>query len=626
MPKIREEQRDVLNLKLSRKSGIDGLSKDDEEFRRIAGEIARVTKVSLDFKTLRRICGQYQLYRPNSIHKITADAIVRFLGVRQWEDIFDVAGFQTEGPRHEVAPPSDHETRVNVIGALMGNILRGLSVKGYKGSHVLYNLKNPETESFTSDVVMAMAVMEWLTLSADDRNEKALVRCMREWYDRYRTQCWFGKLLTQFFEEENSTEYGSWGDGAVSRAVAIGFAATTLRQCKALALTSADVTHNTGVAEHAVQAISEAVFMARHGAFKDTIAINISNSYGYDLVDPLSQIEELRRRKYNQAYKQRYMGAQQVARQALIVFLASKDFMDAIALSSSLPGDVDTRNQIVGALAAAYYKYAPTKWYAYTVKKMPWDMRWMVEHFQKYCVDGDERENMNAAEDLPENQSRTTFDLTAEMSYNANTPENPILLTKASDDLNVLLDDRKLLINGRWLSLPQLLMCARMSGRAGKQIEIAGMDLCAADLYASCAQEKATVDDFETALWPRQLLLWALWQRCQNDDMWYCMRERETHDASPASDPGPLSFILPATDGKTIVDNTEYPSVFQEWTCSYDEEEHAWRGANVVGKCLMQCRQAIILGCQAGVMVEPVIDREAVNNAGVFLFGEQLKL
>jgi len=25
-------------------------------------------------------------------------------------------------------------------------------------------------------------------------------------------------------------------------------------------------------------------------------------------------------------------------------------------------------------------------------------------------------------------------------------------------------------------------------------------------------------------------------------------------------------------------------------------------------------------------MVEPVIDREAVNNAGVFLFGEQLKL
>ena len=224
----------------------------------------------------------------------------------------------------------------------------------------------------------------------------------------------------------------------------------------------------------------------------------------------------------------------------------------------------------------------------------------MVEHFQKYCVDGDERENMNAAEDLPENQSRTTFDLTAEMSYNANTPENPILLTKASDDLNVLLDDRKLLI--------------------------AGMDLCAADLYASCAQEKATVDDFETALWPRQLLLWALWQRCQNDDMWYCMRERETHDASPASDPGPLSFILPATDGKTIVDNTEYPSVFQEWTCSYDEEEHAWRGANVVGKCLMQCRQAIILGCQAGVMVEPVIDREAVNNAGVFLFGEQLKL
>lgn len=51
----------------------------------------------------------------------------------------------------------------------------------------------------------------------------------------------------------------------------------------------------------------------------------------------------------------------QVAKEAIIAFLESTDFEDAIRLAISLGGDADTMGAITGGISEAYYKNIPIR-------------------------------------------------------------------------------------------------------------------------------------------------------------------------------------------------------------------------------------------------------------------------
>ena len=88
------------------------------------------------------------------------------------------------------------------------------------------------------------------------------------------------------------------------------------------------------------------VLMGRKGCSKKGIREKLETGFGYDLIQILEQISP------NYRFDVTCQGS---VPQAIIAFLKSTDFEDAIRNSISLGGDANTQACITGALAEAHY-------------------------------------------------------------------------------------------------------------------------------------------------------------------------------------------------------------------------------------------------------------------------------
>jgi ADP-ribosylglycohydrolase len=113
---------------------------------------------------------------------------------------------------------------------------------------------------------------------------------------------------------------------------------------------TAECTHNHPEGVKGAQATALAVFMARQGADKEAIRDEISRRFGYDLSRTIDEI----RPNYRVD-----LTCQGSVPEAIIAFLDSSSFEEAIRNAVSLGGDADTQACIAGAIAEAYYKSIP---------------------------------------------------------------------------------------------------------------------------------------------------------------------------------------------------------------------------------------------------------------------------
>ena len=88
------------------------------------------------------------------------------------------------------------------------------------------------------------------------------------------------------------------------------------------------------------------IFLARHGVNKDGIRDYVSKEFGYDLYRTLDEI----RPTYHHVES-----CQQTVPEAIIAFLESENYEDAVRNAVSLGGDTDTLAAITGSIAEAYY-------------------------------------------------------------------------------------------------------------------------------------------------------------------------------------------------------------------------------------------------------------------------------
>ena len=109
---------------------------------------------------------------------------------------------------------------------------------------------------------------------------------------------------------------------------------------------SAEVTHNHPEGIKGAQATAAAIFMARTGESKEAIRNYIETRYGYDL----SRTPEMIRPVYTHVES-----CQQTVPEAIIAFLHSDGFENAIRVAVSLGGDSDTLAAITGSIAEAAY-------------------------------------------------------------------------------------------------------------------------------------------------------------------------------------------------------------------------------------------------------------------------------
>mgnify|MGYP000961508466 FL=1 len=252
-----------------------------------------------------------------------------------------------------------------MLGAIIGDIV---------GS--VYEWDNIKTKDFplfrddcffTDDTVMTCAVAEAI-MNGGQKDD--FIDSMKK-YGRMYPDAGYGARFDAWIHSNDRSPYNSFGNGSAMRVspcawvMDCSFCARTgaWPSRRALARLSAEVTHNHTEGIKGAMATSDAIFMCRYyfggycGDYEQPINDNpieckrlikehIEQQYGYNLFQSLDEIRPTYR--FNET-------CQDTVPQAIVAFLESTDFEDAIRNAISLGGDSDTLAAITGSIAEAAY-------------------------------------------------------------------------------------------------------------------------------------------------------------------------------------------------------------------------------------------------------------------------------
>lgn len=228
-----------------------------------------------------------------------------------------------------------------MIGAIAGDII---------GS--IYEFDNIKTKdfplfskesSYTDDSIMTIAVADWLLHGGD------LAKVMQSYGNQYPCPMGgYGGRFERWLHEMTPQPYNSWGNGAAMRISPVGWYFESLEETLKVARETAIVTHNHPEGIKGAQATAAAIYLAREGKSKEYIKELIEAVFGYDLNRTCDEIRP------NYTFDESCQGT---VPEAIIAFLESESFEDAIRLAISLGGDSDTLACITGGIAEAFYKY-----------------------------------------------------------------------------------------------------------------------------------------------------------------------------------------------------------------------------------------------------------------------------
>ncbi len=201
---------------------------------------------------------------------------------------------------------------------------------------------------FTDDTVMTVAVANALLRSRAEKRpfKPLLIREMQSLGRKYPF-AGYGGMFSSWLGEEDPKPYNSFGNGSAMRVSPCGLIAVTLDEAIALAKTSAEVTHNHPEGIKGAEATAAAIFLARTGTSKEDIGKYIGDHY-YNLSQTLDEIRPTY--WFNET-------CQNTVPQAMIAFLESESYEDAVRNAVSLGGDSDTLAAITGAVAWSYYRF-----------------------------------------------------------------------------------------------------------------------------------------------------------------------------------------------------------------------------------------------------------------------------
>jgi len=228
-----------------------------------------------------------------------------------------------------------------MIGAITGDIIGSI--------YEWHNIKTTEFElfapgcRFTDDTVLTVALADAI-LCGSDYGIK-----LKEYFHRY-PNAGYGSSFVEWAQSPLSLSYNSWGNGAAMRISPAGFAYETLEVTLKKSESFTSITHDHPEGIKGGCATAAAIFLARTGQSKPEIKAFIESNYGYNLDRTLDEI----RPTYHFD-----VSCQGTVPEAIIAFLESKDFEDAIRKAISLGGDSDTLACITGGIAQAFYGGVP---------------------------------------------------------------------------------------------------------------------------------------------------------------------------------------------------------------------------------------------------------------------------
>jgi len=200
--------------------------------------------------------------------------------------------------------------------------------------------------SVTDDSIMTLAVAKAIMACNGDWEQLGIntIKYMQEIGHKY-PNCGFGGMFRKWVFSGNPEPYNSFGNGAAMRVSPCGFIAGTEEEVILLSRKVTEVTHNHPEGLKGAEAVSVAIFMARNGAAKNEIEARIKKDY-YKLNFTLDSI------RGDYQFNETCRGT---VPQAIVAFLESASFEDAIRGAISIGGDSDTLAAITGGIAEAFY-------------------------------------------------------------------------------------------------------------------------------------------------------------------------------------------------------------------------------------------------------------------------------
>ena len=224
-----------------------------------------------------------------------------------------------------------------IIGDIVGSVYEFCNIKTKD-----FPLFDPKAY-FTDDTAMTIAIAMGVHLGGGAENYAQQMRRVGNIYPNLS----YGMMFKKWLEDETMMAYNSWGNGAAMRVSAVAyFPNADLEKVLFEAEQTALPTHNNPEGIKGAQATAAAIFMARHGKTKIEIQDYIESKFGYELDQSVEEI----RPDYSFD-----TSCQGTVPQAIIAFLDSNNFEDAIRNAVSLGGDSDTLAAITGSIAEAYY-------------------------------------------------------------------------------------------------------------------------------------------------------------------------------------------------------------------------------------------------------------------------------
>lgn len=232
-----------------------------------------------------------------------------------------------------------------MIGAILGDIVGSV--------YEFDNIKSKDFELFTKDCVftddtvltcaVAKALLETDAHNNIDAFKEHLIKIMHKIGRKYHDSG-FGGRFYRWVLSDSTLPYGSFGNGSAMRVSPVAWYASSLSEAEALAKASAEITHNHHEGIKGAVAVAGAIYLARTGSTKDEIK-SYCNLF-YDLNFTLDDIRPFY--EFNET-------CQGSVPQAIVAFLESVSFEDAIRNAISIGGDSDTIADITGAVAEGFY-------------------------------------------------------------------------------------------------------------------------------------------------------------------------------------------------------------------------------------------------------------------------------
>lgn len=223
-----------------------------------------------------------------------------------------------------------------MIGAIIGDIIGSI----YEHNPIKtteFPLWQPGCR-FTDDTVLTVAVADTLLNQAD------YTGCLRAYYRRF-PGAGYGGSFHGWARSSVPVPYGSWGNGSAMRVSPVGWWFHSLEETLAEAERSAAVTHNHPDGIAGAKAVAACIFLARHGADKQTLRRYVEETF-YTLPESIDSIRP---------YYSFDISCPGTVPEAILCALEAEDFETAIRLAVSLGGDSDTLACIAGSIAEAFH-------------------------------------------------------------------------------------------------------------------------------------------------------------------------------------------------------------------------------------------------------------------------------